>query len=281
MPTSSKKQLNMITRLGILAGGGDIPRQLIESCRKQDIDVFVIGFEGQTDPQTTHDVDHLWSRLGGAGKVIKTLKERNIHDLVFIGKIRRPSLKELRPDLKTAEFFAKEGLKTFGDDGLLKGLRRFLEKEGFAIHGLQEFMPDLLTPEGQIASLKPSADDMDDIRRGIEVLSATAALDIGQAVVVQQGHILGLEAAEGTDELIQRCAPLQRDGKAAVLVKLCKDGQDQDLDLPTIGPQTIENIIKAGFSGLAVHAGRSFIHELETVTAKANESKVFVLGVEP
>jgi hypothetical protein len=267
--------------LGVLAGGGDIPRSFLAHCAKRSLDVFVVGFEGQTDPASIEGVDHLWARLGAAGRVLKALKKRGVYDLVFIGKIRRPSLKELRPDLKTAEFFAKEGLKAFGDDGLLKGLRRFLEKEGFRIYGVQDFMPDLLTPAGAVGAVKPSRADMDDIARGIKVLQAMAPLDIGQAVIVQQDYVLGVEGAEGTDELIRRCGLLQRGGRRGILVKLCKDGQDTDLDLPTIGPQTIESIVDAGLGGVAVHAGRSFVHELDTVREKADEAKVFVIGVEP
>lgn len=281
MPASQEKRLNTISKIGILAGGGDIPRQLISSCLERGLAVFVVGFEGHTDKETLEGVEHILVPLGAVGKVLKALKNAEVRDLVLIGKIRRPSLSELKPDLKAAAFFAQEAAHLAGDDGLLKALKRFLQKEGFSVHGAQQFLPDLLMPAGVLGAQEPSAEQGEDIRRGVAVLRALGAEDVGQAVVVQQGQVLGIEAAEGTDALIKRCGPLKRKGVGPVLVKLAKPGQDQDLDLPTIGPRTLENAIESGFSGLAVHVGESFVHDLDLVQEKAEQSGIFIIGIKP
>lgn len=282
MSAFSEKQLNPdIQKLGILAGGGNVAKTLIEYCQKQGIDLFVVAFENQSDLKLDDSIPHLWARLGESGRTIKTLKNEGVKDLVLIGKIRRPSLAELKPDLKTAEFFAKEGLSALGDDGLLKALKRFLQKEGFNLHGIQAVMPEILTPVGQISAGKPSKHHEMDIQRGCVLLEALGDQDVGQSVVVQQGHVLGIEGAEGTDALIRRCGDLQRKGDGAVLVKLCKRDQDQDLDLPTIGPQTLEEAAAAGFSGVAVHAGSSIVDDLERVKVIAKAKKIFVKGILP
>lgn len=282
MSASSEKQLSTdIQKLGILAGGGNVPKALIEYCKQQSIDLFVVAFENQSDLELGDDIPHIWARLGASGRTIKTLKDEGVKDLVLIGKIRRPSLAELKPDLKTAEFFAKEGLNALGDDGLLKALKRFLEKEGFTLHGIQAVMPQILTPARNISSIKPSKQHERDIERGCALLDSLGDQDVGQSVVVQQGHVLGIEGAEGTDELIRRCAGLQRKGEGAVLVKLCKRDQDRDLDLPTIGPQTIEELASAGFAGVAIHAGNSIVDDLERVKLLAKAGRVFVVGILP
>ena len=279
MSASEEVSVNSIQTLGILAGGGDLPRRLIDHCKNNGLEVFVVAFKGQTAPETLDGVDHIEMPLGSAGKIIKALKGRSVKDLVLIGRIRRPSLKDLKPDLKTAEFFLNEGRKAVGDDGLLRGLKRFLSKEGFDIHGVQAFMPDLLAPEGVLTKTTPSKEQLRDIERGQAVLDALGPVDVGQAVVVQEGHILGIEAAEGTDELIKRCATLKREGASPVLVKLSKAGQDQDLDLPTIGPQTLKNVKDAGFCGIAVHAGRSLIYNVDEVCDFADENGLFIQGL--
>jgi len=281
MSAPKEKQLSDIKKIGIIAGGGELPRCLIDVCKKHGLEVFVIGFQGQTDTHTMDGCDHMWSRLGAAGSVIKTLKSKAIKDLVMIGHIRRPSLKELKPDLKTFSFFMKEALGAAGDDGLLKALKRFLEKEGFTLHGAQRFMPELLAPLGALTKQQPTKEHWADIKRGVAVLQALGTLDVGQAVVVQQGYILGIEGAEGTDALIERCSSLSRKGRPPILVKLCKPTQDQDLDLPTIGPDTIERLVSSGFAGLAVHSGKSFISNLELVTEKSKSGKMFVVGIDP
>lgn len=270
-----------IKKLGILAGGGAMPAALIEACAKQGIEPFVIAFENQTDPQILSGIDHEWSRLGAVGHVLKALRANGIHDLVLIGSIRRPSLSELKPDLKAAAFFAKNGLKAMGDNDLLQALREFLEEEGFNIHGIQKFASEILCPDGPVTKHKPSKDDWIDIRRGVEVLTAMGPLDIGQAVIVQEGLVLGVEAIEGTDDLIKRCAPLKRKGRGGVLVKLCKLQQDRDLDLPSIGPQTIENLAAHGYAGLALHAKQALLLKREEVAKIADHHKMFVVGINP
>lgn len=281
MSAAEEKRLERPASLGILAGGGDLPLTLIQACQAQGISPFVIAFKGQTDPQTVAGSDHLWVRLGKTGKVIDALKVRGIRDLVMIGHMRRPSLAELKPDLKTLEFFAKDGWKSLGDDGLLRALRGFLEREGFCIHGAQRFMPELLVPVGVLGAVAPNADQNRDIQRGIAVLKALSDQDVGQSVVVQGAHVLGIEAAEGTDALIARCGRLQRKGPGAVLVKLCKDTQDPDLDLPTVGPHTVDMLVQAGLSGMAVHAGQAFVSDLDALCRRADVAGVFVVGINP
>lgn len=281
MSAAEETSLKTIRKLGIIAGRGSLPRQLALACAARGIEPFIVAFKGQTDAETVQGLRHEYVRMGAAGRAMDVLRNNGVSDIAMIGAMRRPSIAELRPDLKTAAFFAKAGMRALGDDGFLKVLRRFLEEEGFRVHGVHEFMPELLAPEGVIGRFEPQPEDWRDIRRGIEILRATGHLDIGQAAIVQDGIVLGVEAAEGTDALIRRCAGLQRKGRGGVLVKLCKPDQDRDLDLPTTGPQTVKNMIECGFSGLAVHAGHSLITDVEAVAKLADSGKIFIMGVNP
>ncbi|MCC6597389.1 MAG: UDP-2,3-diacylglucosamine diphosphatase LpxI [Alphaproteobacteria bacterium] len=282
MPACEEKPLSAIKKLGIIAGSGVLPARLAAACLKQNIEPFVVAFKGHTDAQTVQNLPHAWVHQGAAGRAMKILRKNGISDLVMIGAMRRPSLSELRPDFKTLAFFTKIGLKALGDDGFLKALRRYLENEGFRLYGAHVFLPDLLMPEGTAGRHQPNAQDWQDIKRGVNVLQTTGHLDIGQAVIVQNGYVLGIEAAEGTDALILRCAALKRKGPGnGVLIKLCKPGQDRDIDLPTIGPQTIKNLIDCGFSGLAVHADHSLIADINNVIALADTGNIFVTGLVP
>lgn len=257
-----------------------MPERLAYACEQKGITPFIVGFEGQTDPGVVQGRNHMWTRLGAAGQVIGTLKAHNITDLVLIGPIRRPTLSELRPDLRTAEFFARIGLKALGDDGLLGAIRAELEKEGFVIRGVHEFAQDLLCAEGVLGTRKPSREEWVSIKHGLEISQAIGALDVGQAVIVQQGAVLGVEAAEGTDGLIRRCRTLARKGEGAILVKTCKPQQDKDFDLPTVGPDTVELAAESGLDGIAIEAGNSLLIDPQRVAEIANKHKMFVVGVE-
>ena len=282
MPAPEKSSLkNEIKTLGVIAGGGDVPARLVESCDEAGIDVFIVAFEGQTDPALVKGRHYMMTRLGAAGKIIDTLRTHNIKDLVLIGSIRRPGLSELMPDMRTAQFFTRIGLRAVGDDNLLKAVRDELEKEGFAIHGVQEFVANLLAKEGPVGRYEPKKADWPDIERGLEAALEIGRLDIGQSVIIQDGIILGVEAAEGTDELIRRCAPSQRKGRGAILVKACKPQQDHDFDLPTIGPETVRLCAESGFAGIVIQAGCGILLSPREVAGLADKNKMFVFALDP
>jgi DUF1009 family protein len=285
MPASEKSQLDYsadsIQTLGVVAGAGSLPLRLLQACEAKGIATFVIGFEGQTDPSIIQGRDHMWTRLGAAGQIMKTLKKHDVRDLVLIGAIRRPSVSELVPDFKTIEFFAKVGMRALGDNDLLGAIRTMLEEDGFRVHGAHRFADDLLAQEGCFGRLEPAGGDWVDIRRGIEVLNALGPMDVGQSVIVQEGIVLGIEAAEGTDELMRRCKALKRKGRGGVLVKLCKSQQDRDLDMPTIGPRTVAQAAEVGLAGICVHAGHSLVIDPDEVAKIANQHKMFVLALNP
>ncbi|KLN61466.1 UDP-2,3-diacylglucosamine pyrophosphatase [Kiloniella spongiae] len=271
----------MSCKLGILAGGGELPRRLIKLCQDTGQDFFVIAFKGQTDNQTVIGVDHLWSRLGAAGEIISKLKEKHVTDLVMIGPVKRPSMSELRPDWRALQFFAKIGAKSLGDDGLLKSVVSALESEGFNLLGVDDILHDLLATKEIYGKISPDEQALADIKRGVEVGRMMGLVDVGQSVVVQQGLVLGVEAIEGTDALIDRCADLKRDAAGGVLVKLKKPQQERRADLPTIGIETVKRAIKAGLRGIAIEAGGALVVDRDAVVALANEAGLFLIGIEP
>lgn len=263
-------------KLGIIAGAGDLPARLADVCEEKGIEVFIIAIENQTNPKVVEGRNHLWESISRAGKIIKTLKNHDVQDLVLIGAVRRPSFSELKPDLKTAEFFARVGLKALGDSDLLSALKQELQNEGFTIHSIQDFAEELLVVEGDLGKYGPSKKDQKSIEYGIKASQVIGWLDIGQSVIVQQGVVVGVEGVEGTDALIQRCQALLKKGQAGILIKTCKPQQDQSLDLPTIGPKTVKNCIDTGLGGIIIQAKRTLVVDQENLIQLANKHKFFV-----
>ncbi|GAB4374757.1 MAG: UDP-2,3-diacylglucosamine diphosphatase LpxI [Kiloniellaceae bacterium] len=265
--------------LGIVAGGGTLPRRLVEVCRDSGRATFVIAIEGHTDPATVAGADHLWIRMGQSEKAIAALRQAGAEELVLVGAVKRPSMTELRPDRMTFKFFARIGFRALGDDGLLGAVVKELEAEGFTLRGVDEFLSDLLAQEGRFGQIDPDESAWRDIRRGIEVVRAMGAADVGQATVIQDGLVLGVEAVEGTDALLARCGPLRRAGPGGVLVKLSKPGQERRADLPTIGMKTVEEAAAAGLRGIAVEAGATLVVDAPAVAAAADRAGLFLVGI--
>lgn len=270
----------MRAKLGLIAGGGDLPRRIVEACRTQGREIFVVAVRGHTDPETVRDgVPHVWVRLGAAGKALRALHAAGCEEVVLAGPVRRPSFIELRPDLKAARFFGRIGAKALGDDGLLRAVMAQFEDEGFRVIGAQDILGDILAARGTWGRHVPDEQAWRDIERGLAVAEALGRQDVGQAVVVQQGIVLGVEAIEGTDALLKRCSQLRRPGAGGVLVKIRKPNQDDRADLPTIGRATIEATRDAGLRGIAVEAGGTIVLDFDDLVRTADRDGIFLLGL--
>jgi len=267
--------------LGIIAGTGRLPLQLIEACQAAGRRVFVLAFEGSTDPAVIANVPHAIVPMGDIGTALEYLHKANAKELVMAGRVQRPTLAMLKPDRAAAKLIARMGGSLFaGDDALLKTVISFLEDEGFTVIGVQNVLKSLVAPEGIMGKVPPNDHAKTDIAYGIEVARRLGELDVGQAVVVENGYVLGVEAAEGTDALLARVGKLrQLQERAGVLVKIKKPLQERRVDLPAIGPKTVENVHAAGLSGIAVEAEGSLILDREIVIAKADELGLFLVGI--
>ncbi|MCR9255018.1 MAG: UDP-2,3-diacylglucosamine diphosphatase LpxI [Alphaproteobacteria bacterium] len=269
-------------RLGIIAGGGSIPRKLYDEATAQGRNPYLVALVNQALPSEIGDIADSWIRLGQGGQGLVLLREAGVTDLIMAGPVRRPTLAELRPDGRTAKFVAKAGRRfLMGDDSLLRAVIEELEAEGFRVHEPHRILGDLLAPQGTLTKAKPGAEDWDDIRRGIAVVEGLSALDIGQGCVVQRGIVLAVEAAEGTDRMIARCPDVLREGGGGVLVKLCKTGQETRADMPTIGPETVRAAAAAGLAGIAFEAAGAWLVDRDEAIADADRLGVFLSGVDP
>src|SRR5439155_9706948 len=159
----------MAGRLGIVAGGGDLPLRLIECCRAAGRDVFVLAIKGAAEPETVRGVPHAWCRIGAAAAGLALLRDNNVTELVLAGGIRRPSLAALRPDWRAARLFARIGYRTLGDDGLLSAVVSELEQEGFRVIGADQLLDAELVPEGPLGNIRPDPQSEAEIEDGLRV----------------------------------------------------------------------------------------------------------------
>ncbi|MFN4088436.1 MAG: LpxI family protein [Alphaproteobacteria bacterium] len=269
----------MGAELGLVAGAGALPRLVLAACRASSRAVFVLAIEGHADPGLVVGVPHAWVRLGAAAGAVGRLRAEGVRSVVLAGAVRRPSLAELRPDFATLRFLTGAARHARGDDALLKAVVRAIEAEGFAVMAPEVLVGDLVMPAGPLGRLAVPHAAWDDIRRGAAVLRAMGHADVGQAVVVQQGIVLAVEAAEGTDAMIARAGTLARGGLGGVLVKLGKPGQERRADRPTIGPETVAAAAAAGLRGIAAEADEALVVDRAAVAAAADLAGLFVVGI--
>jgi UDP-2,3-diacylglucosamine hydrolase len=272
--------------LAIVCGGGSLPFAVAEAVVRRGRRVVLFAIRGAADPQRVAAYPHHWTVLGKFGWFCRVARREGCRQVVLIGSVVRPAIWRIRPDFATLRLLPRI-LAMFqgGDDHLLSGVAGLLEEQGFRLVGAHQIAPDILMPEGLLGREAPSDRDHADIARGLALLDATSPFDVGQAVIVADAHVLAIEAAEGTDNMLARIAELRQSGRIAgasgrgVLVKAAKRGQDQRIDLPSIGPRTVEGAARAGLAGIAVVAGSTIVAEADRIAAAADRGRLFVVGV--
>jgi len=254
--------------------------------RARGVQPVLFALKGACDPVAVARFRHHWISVGQVGRAIKLFRAENCRDLVFIGTLVRPALSEVRLDWGTLRVLGRVWAAfRGGDDHLLSGIGRILEQDGFRMVGIKDVAPDLLMPEGCLTRTAPDQNAAGDIARGREVLAALSPFDIGQAAVVIDGHVVGVEDIEGTDGLLARVARLRKEGRIraramrGVLVKAPKRGQDLRFDLPTIGSRTIEGAAAAGLAGIAIVAGNTIVADPQAMIEAADAAGLFVTGL--
>jgi DUF1009 family protein len=270
--------------LGIIAGNGPLPCVVADAATARGLPLHIIGISGEAS-RAIERHPHTWVKWGEVGKLFAVLDKHGCRDLVIIGAVTRPDLAHVKLDfgaIRNLPFLVSLGMG--GDDHVLSSIVRFLEKKGYRVHGADDVAPELLAGEGVLGKNAPSAEDRADIALGFDVVRALGALDVGQAAVVAKGYVVAVEAAEGTDAMLERCAELRRSGRArargltGVLVKAPKPGQEERVDLPTIGPETVRQAAAASLAGIALAAGQVLMVERGATIEAADRHGLFLVG---
>jgi len=270
--------------IAIISGRGSLPRTLAEGLVSQNKRPFLIGLGGQYDPWI-EDYDHATFEWGQFGGLFSTLRQNNISKLTMAGSMVRPNINLAGFDfsgfLVLPEIFVN---MIGGDNSMLTGFINMFAKRGITVIGAHEIMPELLTKAGIISGGKISQKARENIAHGIAACKKLGELDIGQATIAVGGRVVAVEGIEGTDAMIDRVTDmrikgkLREKGRNGVLVKSMKPDQDMRVDLPAIGPQTIQQAAEAGLRGIAIEAGHSIILEPENTLKEAAHKDIFIYG---
>jgi DUF1009 family protein len=266
-------------RLGILACAGPLPLEVAEAARRAGREVHIVGIDGFA-PDAIEAYSHNWVNLGQIGGMLRGFRQAGCAQIVIAGGMLRPNLLKLKPDWGgIARLGTVLKLTRGGDDSVLRRIVRFFESEGFDVRGVHEVAPHLLAPAGLLGRVQPNEADRQAIARAGAVIEALGEFDVGQGAVSTKNGIIALEGTRGTDAMLREVAATG--AGSGVLVKLPKPGQELRIDLPAIGPGTIELAARANLAGVAVRAGRSLLLERGQTLARADDLGLFVIGLEP
>jgi len=272
--------------IAIICGGGSFPSAVADAVTHRGRRLVMFAIKGWADPKVVEQYRHHWIALGQLGRFCRLARTEQCRDVLFIGTLLRPAIRNLRLDWATVRAMPRI-IRSFrgGDDHLLSGVADILGDAGLRIIAVHDVAPEILVPDGVLGRRQPSARDRADIARAFQVIAALGPFDIGQGAIVADNNVLAVEAAEGTDNMLARLIELRRLGRVTaphgvgVLVKAPKPSQDRRFDLPAIGPRTVEYVARAGLAGVAVAAGSAIVADAAETIAAADRAGIFVAGV--
>ena len=268
-----------MTKIGVIAGSGDLPLKVVNEASERGFQPSVLAFDGFTNPRIAQITDNVhWLKLGQLDRAIKLLKQLEINRVVMAGKIDKSNLLRLwrlRPDRRALKVIKR--MTDWRDDTVLGAIADELAAEGITIDSISIWATKLMAAQGVLSKKTPTQHQMEDIYFGREMARAIGALDIGQTVVVKNRAVLVVEAIEGTDKAILRAGELNIPN--SVVVKMAKPNQDMRFDVPGVGPSTIRSMITAEAKVLAIEVGKTMIADPEETILIADRAKISVVGI--
>jgi len=266
----------MAENIGIIAGGGQFPRLVAQDARGAGLGVIICGFQGHTDPATAEYADAFeLLHLGQLNRMVEFFKRHGVTRVCMAGAISKPKALDFRPDWRAARLLFS--LKKKGDDSLLRAIMADIEKDGLRIVASADLAPGLRSPGGTLTRRAPTDEEWNDIRYGWPIARAMGAFDIGQCLVVRENMVMAVECLEGTDATLLRGAELG--GPGCIAVKMVKPGQDERVDLPSVGLTTIRNLVERKYAVLAIQAEKTLFFDREEALKLADEHGLSIVAL--
>ena len=269
-----------MNKIGLISGDGDLPKNIGESLKKKNFNIIYFLLKNIENKNKYKNENFINIDILSIKKIINNLKKNEIKNIIFAGSLKRPSIKDLGFDIETIKLAKKLFLEKKGDNNLLVSIKNYLEQNGFSFFDWTKHCRDLFSTEENLTIKKPTKVAKKNYLKARSVYKSFKKLDIGQSIIVQNQLVLGLEAIEGTDNLIERCNIYKRKGDKGILLKFSKKDQSNIIDVPLIGFETIKNIKKFNYEGIFLEKDKCIILDKDKVINYANKNNIFISSVD-
>ena len=270
-------------KIGLIIGSGD----LAVYCMEQ---LFFLGYEITVLrlpcsklklKKNINCIDIIYEEIDVA---FSYLKQNEIIDIALIGYVERPEIDifKISPDSQKILMKVLSTLNR-GDGAIFTAVKEMLIGQSFNLLKVQDLLPNLTLPSGRYGSSFEEKDVLNEIKVGISFFLNYANLDIGQSLIFQRGHCLGMETITGTDEMIKAVINYRKSnyGKSlsgGILIKGSKPKQVLDIDTPVIGPNTIKLAHKAKLTGLVIESNKVILVNRDLIITLLESYNMFLLS---
>ncbi len=263
--------------IGIIAGSGQFPHLVAKGAHEAGYSVAICGLYGNADPGLEYEADgFLMVHIGQLGRILEFFKEYGVVRLCMAGAVSKPKALDFRPDVRSMRLLFTLR-KNKGDDALLRTIIGEFEREGLQVLNPADLVPDLRCPAGILGKIKPTEAIREAIAYGWPKLTLTGRLDIGQCMVVREAMVIAVECLEGTDATLRRGAKLG--GKGCVALKMAKPCQEERVDLPSVGLQTIRILTEQHYAALVLEADKTLFFDREEAVTLADQNGLCLIAL--
>ena len=270
----------LMTKVGILSGGGKLPLLIGKKLIQSKYDVMFFCIEKFSDLKLYKDYNFEIISINSLTRILNNLKKNKIEKIILVGKVKRPSIKDINFDFNSLKLIKNFALDSKGDDKLLSAISIFFENNGFPILDWKDQCRDLFINKKCLTLKKPSKESISNKDKGLNIFKLIGKTDIAQSLIIQNNIVLGIEAAEGTDELIKRCFEYKNRGDKGILIKLSKYNQHSNLDIPVIGIETVKKLKAYDYDGVFLEKNKCMIIDKDEVIKFSNANDIFIASVD-
>ncbi len=266
-------------KVGLIAGYGKLPLLWIKKANKKDVRVhaFLINEEYSANiAGYAYTADYL--NLTQLDRLIKKMKNYNLDKIIMLGKVDKKHLfKKNNFDQRFNLLFLK--LQDLEDHTILAKIVEEFNKENLEVLDQRIFMDDFLVNSGQINNIEPDQQLKKEMQYAYQKAKEIANLNIGQTILTKDKAVVAVEALEGTDLTIKRAGSLVK--KGTVMAKVSKDRHDFRFDIPTIGLDTIRNLIFINAKGLVLESKKILIINQREIIKLADRANLSIISISP
>jgi hypothetical protein len=270
-------------RVGLLAGYGRFPFLFAQAARRAGFKVVCVAIRDAASPELEHVVDSFrWIGIAKLGGMIRSFRSSRVNRVIMAGKVQKGQIFapwrifRFLPDWRFVRaWFATRDRQ---DDSMLLAVISEFNRDGIEIVSALDYCPELLVKEGPLTQRRPTHGELRDIEFGWSLAKQMGRLDVGQTVAVKELATIAVEAIEGTDRCIARAGELCPSGGFTV-VKVAKPQQDMRFDVPTIGPDTVQCLHRAGARVLAIEADKTILLDAPETIRLADKHGLTIVAV--
>ncbi len=263
--------------IGLIAGGGELPLLFARQAKKRGFSLRTAAIRGSASPSLEKFSDAItWVSIGQLGALTGFFNKQGVKRAVMHGKVQHSQLfRHFRLDWKALKLWAR--LKDRSGEALLKAVAGELRRSGVNLMDGRHFMEEAIIPKGWLTKTRAQGPARESLAYGLRQARRLAQAGIGQTILVKGNAVAAVEAMEGTDEAIRRAGRWA--GPGILMVKVASPRQDWRFDIPTLGPRTLQSLIRAKAAGVVVEGGRSFLLSRAKTVQLAEKSGIFILAV--